>query len=87
MVAVEPSGPNYELLRRNVAQLPNVLPLHLALWSTMQTLCLRHGQRSMEVLPEYAYQVSSCREVSRSAATCLQALASDDADVKIDQCF
>ena len=65
IVAIEPNGPNFELLQRNAANYPQVIPLHAALWNEDTTLGLSNpGDR-----------VDSYRYSSDAALESVQALS------------
>jgi FkbM family methyltransferase len=58
IVAIEPEPSNYEMLRKNVALYPNIVPIHAALWSENKML-----SGSSVDTGHHAYQVSKENEL------------------------
>lgn len=40
IIAIEPEASNFEVLKKNVAQYPNIVPVHAALWDKNETINL-----------------------------------------------
>ncbi len=59
IIAVEPELQNYKVLCRNTRMLPNITPVHAAIWSDDTLLALQTVDASGFKVPDWAYQTST----------------------------
>lgn len=60
ILAIEPEPSNFEMLKKNVAPYPNVVPIQAALWNKKQDLCSTSARGG-----HHAFQVREQRNVER----------------------
>lgn len=66
IVSVEASSRNFQMLRLNTQQHPNIIPVNVALWPRTVPLSLVVGPRNPDMPPEWGYMVKETSEVRLS---------------------
>eukprot|EP00271_Cylindrocystis_brebissonii_P019510 TRINITY_DN5948_c0_g2_i1.p1 TRINITY_DN5948_c0_g2~~TRINITY_DN5948_c0_g2_i1.p1 ORF type:complete len:474 (+),score=73.04 TRINITY_DN5948_c0_g2_i1:128-1423(+) len=68
IVCIEASHRNFDMLRLNTANYPNVIAINAALWPRVASLALVKGNRNPDLPPEWGFMVTETHTVAEGAA-------------------